>query len=280
MIPGSGGGRRTLGGYPLWADTWVRSGWRVQERPGAPARLLDAGNRIVREGTPAECVEAAVSLAPPPPRGPSVVLLHGLARGRSVMGRMEAALSAAGWNVANVGYPTLRASFDGHAETVSRVAKAMADAGDGEVSLVGHSLGGLVARAAAARAGRDGWRAGRIVLVGSPARGAALAAVLDELGPLRFLAGDCGLACTPERASAVPVPPCRGIAVVAGGNGGRGYNPALRGDNDGVVSVSETRLPVGETSFLLVPALHTPLARHPATLAAAARFLETGRLAA
>ena len=52
------------------------------------------------------------------------------------------------------------------------------------------------------------------------------------------------------------------------------------GDNDGVVTVAETRLAGCETGFLLVPALHTPLASRPAMAVAALRFLETGRLAA
>jgi pimeloyl-ACP methyl ester carboxylesterase len=181
--------------------------------------------------------------------------------------------------VANVGYPSLRCPVEDHAAAASRVARAMVEDGAASVSMVGHSLGGLVARSAMARAGIDGWTPGRLVLLGSPARGAAIADVLKSLTAYQFITGSCGQAVTAAGAAGVPVPACEGILVVAGGNGGRGFNPLLRGDNDGVVSVHETLLPDGvDFDFVMVPSLHPSLAAHPMSVAAAQGFLESGRV--
>jgi pimeloyl-ACP methyl ester carboxylesterase len=192
------------------------------------------------------------------------------------MWAIERALTQAGWTVANVGYPSLTRPLSHHARAVRHVARGLHRDGAGSVALVGHSLGGLVARAAAAHAADDGWPLGRMVLIGSPARGSAIADWLTQFAPLRLIQG--GLAVTRAEAAKVPVPPTE-IAIVAGGNGGRGYNPFLTGDNDGVVTVAETRLPGAEADFLLLPFGHTTLPMRRATVAATQRFLETGRLA-
>jgi len=206
----------------------------------------------------------------------AAILLHGLGWGRPVMWALDRALTQAGWVVANVGYPSLRRPLGHHATSVSRIARALHRDGAGTVALVGHSLGGLVARAAAAHAGQDGWPLGRMVLIGSPARGSAIADRLKRFAPFRLIQG--GVAVTPAEAAKVPVPATE-IAIIAGGNGGRGYNPFLRGDNDGVVTVAETRLPGAETDFLLLPFGHTTLPLRRATVAVTLKFLETGRLA-
>jgi hypothetical protein len=72
--------------------------------------------------------------------------------------------------------------------------------------------------------------------------------------------------------------PATEIAVIAGGNGGAGYNPFLDGDNDGVVTVSETRLPGMETDFLMLRSMHARLPLQRDAMAATVRFLDTGRL--
>ena len=60
---------------------------------------------------------------------------------------------------------------------------------------------------------------------------------------------------------------------------GAGFNPLLRGDNDGVVSVHETTLPdETERGRVLIPALHNFLSGHPVCVAAAVGYLESGRI--
>jgi pimeloyl-ACP methyl ester carboxylesterase len=270
----------TLGGTQIWSDLWVRSGWRVQRstRSGS-VRLLDPARRVAITGSLQDCLDAAQAIAPTEAGNRAVILLHGLGRGRAIMRRMERALLTAGWAVANVGYPSLRRPLDHHADAVRGIARAMHADGAQQIALVGHSLGGLVARTAAAGAAQDGWPLGRIVLLGSPAQGSVVAHAFKDFAPFRIIAGDCGQAVTPHRAVKVPVPATE-IAVIAGGNGKSGYNPFLDGDNDGLVTVAETRLPGMEADFLILRSLHARLPLQHDAVAATVRFLDTGRLGA
>lgn len=268
----------TLGGGQIWSDLWVRSGWRVQQSTWSGAvRLLDPARRVATTGSLQDCLDTAQAMAPVAEGDRAIILLHGLGRGRGIMRRMERALLADGWVVANVGYPSLRRPLDHHVDAVRGIARAMHADGAREIALVGHSMGGLVARAAAAGAVADGWPLGRIVLLGSPAQGSIVAQALKDFAPFRMIAGDCGQAVTPPRAVKVPVPTTE-IAVIAGGNGSAGFNPFLDGDNDGLVTVAETRLPGMETDFLLLRSLHARLPLQREAVAAMVRFLDTGRL--
>jgi len=268
----------TFGGGQIWSDLWVRSGWRVQQSTWSGAvRLLDPARRVAAAGSLDACLDTAQAMAPAAEGDRAVILLHGLGRGRGIMRRMEQALLAAGWVVANVGYPSLRRPLEYHADAVRGIARAMHADGAREIALVGHSLGGLVARAAAAGAAADGWPLGRIVLLGSPAQGSIVAQALKDFAPFRVIAGDCGQAVTPLQAIKVPVPTTE-IAVIAGGNGSAGYNPFLSGDDDGIVTVAETRLPGMETDFLMLRSMHARLPLQREAVAATVRFLDTGRL--
>ena len=271
---------RTLGGYQAWSDVWIRSGWRVQRHATTGThRLLDPANRCHMTGAPDACLDAARRSAPSAGYDRAVILLHGMGRWRRLMAPLEAALRRTGWATANVGYASLRSSFEDHVAAISLIARALHEDGARQVALVGHSLGGLIARAAMAHAAQEGWTPGRLVLLGSPARGAALADRLLRYRVYRALSGDCGLAVAPARAARVPMPDAE-IGVIAGGTGGHGYNPLLQGDNDLVVTVAETRLWGAEADFLRLPVTHAFLARHKVAITAVCGFLETGRFPA
>ena len=125
-------------------------------------------------------------------------------------------------------------------------------------------------------AATQGWRPGRLVLVGSPAQGSAIAGRFQNAPGYGKITGPCGAAVTPAGAATVPVPDCKGVLVIAGGTGNWGYNPLLRGDNDGLIAVAETRLPGHEAGFLLTRARHRSLPAKPETISACVSFLETG----
>ncbi len=270
---------RLIAAFGAWTDIWIRSGWRVQLR-GVDARVIDPAGRMAFGGVAHDSLAWAVQAAPGAGAGRAAVLLHGLANTPGIMSRTEAALRDAGWAVANMGYPSLRGPVEAHGRAASLVARALAEDGAREIAFVGHSLGGLVARTAMNRADTDGWPAGRLVLIGSPARGSAMARMLRTLPGYMSLLGACGHAVTPAGAAGIPLPCGTGLAVIAGGTGRHGYNPLLSGDDDGLVTVDETRLPGHENGFLLVRSLHTPLASRPETVAATLAFLSHGRMAA
>jgi pimeloyl-ACP methyl ester carboxylesterase len=197
-----------------------------------------------------------------------------------MMRRLEAAFGEAGYAVANLGYPSLRAPLEEHAALVRSVAAGLAADGARSIHAVGHSLGGLVARVAMSGPPPEEARWGRLVTMGTPHRGAALADALSDLALYRAVSGGCGQSVTTRLAAGIPVPPGIEIGAIAGGTGGgRGMNPLLGGDNDMIVRVDEARPPAGEADFLLLPLVsHSFMPSRGDAVAAALSFIATGRL--
>lgn len=257
-----------------WSDIWVRNGWRVQTHcTTGRSRALDAHGNIVACGLPEDCVAIAAKCAPGLYARRAVVLLHGIWDSPRLMVPLAEALQAKGWAVANVAYPSTKLPVAAHGQSVSRVARALAESGAREVSFVGFSLGGLVARSAMANAERDHWNPGRLVLIGSPARGSVIAKRFQNFPGYRTIVGGCSQDVTPVGAARVPNPHCRGLMVIAGGTGSRGYNPLIPGDNDRLIAVAETRIRDHETDFLLVNSIHRSLPSRPETISACGKFL-------
>lgn len=270
----------TLGGTQLWADVFWHAGWRIQEHAWTGhGRLLDPRDRRVAWGDLAACRAAfererlARGLGPAGER--LVVLVHGLGRTRHAFARLASELEAAGYAVADVGYPSTRASIARHAERLAGLLGELD--GPREVSFVTHSLGGIVTRTALAR--DDPWRArialGRVVMLAPPSRGSSVARALRGNPLFRFFAGPSGV----ELGGALedlPPPPCE-FGIVAGSRGAEGgWNPLLAGPDDGVVTVDETRL-AGAADLLRVDATHTFLMKKEGVIAGVLAFLRTGR---
>ncbi|MBY0430037.1 MAG: hypothetical protein K2Q10_02480, partial [Rhodospirillales bacterium] len=91
-----------------------------------------------------------------------------------------------------------------------------------------------------------------------------------------WLLGEAALGTTSRRAAAIPVP-AMPFGIIAGARGdSRGYNPLLKGDDDGIIRLSETLLP-GAADTIVVPCRHYVLADCPQTVAAVLSFLKHGR---
>ena len=110
--------------------------------------------------------------------GPPVLLVHGLYHNRSAWLLMAPRLRRLGFsNLHPAQYPSFGRDFWAILEGLVQQALALLQAGPGrKIGLVGHSLGGLLVRAAAA----DPRLAGRVfavVTLGAPHRGSRLAAL-------------------------------------------------------------------------------------------------------
>ncbi len=273
--------RGLANGFGPWCDIWSRSGGRVQRHADdGRARVVPPAGAPPIAGDEDQCIAMAARLAPPSRRKRAAVLLHGILNHPGIMAPLAEALSDAGWAVANIAYPSTRLPITEHARAASAAARALAEDGACEVDFIGHSMGGLVARAALARACCDGWQPGGLVLVGSPAHGSAMASLLRHLPGYGSLLGEGGYSVTRQGAAEIPLPQCTRVAIIAGGNGARGFNPLLNGDNDATVTVAETQMPEIDAAFLLVRATHNALAADRATAAATLSFLQTGRVGA
>ena len=205
-----------------------------------------------------------------------VVLLHGLARTRRSMWRVERALERAGFITYNIGYPSLRYRLpDLAAKVEERIARARAArnggaparetagrAGDSSgppLHFVGHSLGGILIRYLLVH---RGLRAGRVVLLTPPNQGARSADFFQPylswlMRPLADLSVASGIAAGLAPAQGVE------IGIIAGGT-------------DRTVKLHETRLD-GAADSTIVPCGHSWILCHRATQELTVRFLRTGR---
>lgn len=264
-----------ISGRQPWGDVWLRGGWRLQRRGNSDTyRVIDPADTIQLQGSESTCRNFIRRMAPETVGDRALILLHGIGRDRRMMARMESAAAARGWTVANLSYPSLTQPFDAHVAQVHGVIDGLNEAGITDIRFACHSLGGLIARAVMAE--RD--LACRAVLLGSPNQGAVMAEALGRYRAFHSVFGPCGRALEPANKQAIPIPQRAEMAVIAGGNGRRGYNPLLTGDNDSIVTVAETRLPGYEADFTLLPSLHISLPLRSDVIAATLSFLETGRL--
>ena len=170
---------------------------------------------------------------------------------------IERLLSAHGYRVLNLGYPSRSASIP---ELARRVASEIVRWAPTEsLDFVTHSLGGILIRQAVAAGDLPAERARRVVMLGPPNSGSELADQLPRwpvFGPVyRKLTGPAGAQLGTDSSSVPaglpPVPFETGVIA-----GTRSYNPifsaVLDGRSDGKVRVERTRV-AGMQTLLKCP---------------------------
>lgn len=204
-----------------------------------------------------------------------VILVHGYFRTGRDMHPLRDLLRGLGLSTRVVTVPSFFGTLDDCARTLARAVAAEAP-GASRLNFVGHSFGGLVIRAFLAR--HDVPNLGRVVLIGTPNRGAGLADLGAQLfpflprivKPLRSLVS-----------FAPPIPPSRNvpppeIGIIASDNPRLLSGLLIRGASDGRVELASTPLP-GMADYTVVHSVHTKMHKRPETAALVDRFLRTGR---
>jgi len=203
------------------------------------------------------------------------MLVHGLGGARMDFSTLRRDLKSAGIAAETIAYPSVMGDIASHARRLNAILNELG--GRQPIVFVAHSMGGLVVRTALAEPAP--WRkehaVSGLLMVGPPNRGAGLARVGAEFSALL---GPATLDLMPENAMQIPAPAVR-YCVIAGGTGdGEGYNPAIPGDDDGVVGLDETHIRPDEDRIVL-RANHRGLLAHRETHAAVRRFVAGGRCA-
>ncbi|MBN1534891.1 MAG: alpha/beta hydrolase [Spirochaetes bacterium] len=204
-----------------------------------------------------------------------VVLLHGISRSPRSMRRIETALAAQGYSVINFGYPSTRESIEEIAANLHMTIGGIPP-GKSRIHFVTHSLGSIVVRYYLHRYRTP--RLGRIVMIAPPNRGSQLARHLSRWKAYRQVFGRAGEEVTgaPGTIPQVIPPPKAEFGIIAGGLGfPLGLNPFLPGDNDGTVSVEETKLP-GMKDFILLRGQHSLLLLQGDVIRNIVQFLKEG----
>jgi hypothetical protein len=279
---------QTAGGKQFWADMWFFHDWRIQcHALTGHYRLLDGSNRRHASGTYEQCRDRMDEIRTrdklPPMAGKAIIVLHGLFRTRSSMTTLGGALSKSGdYKTFCVGYPTTRGSVESHARSLDNVVRSLE--GISELNFIAHSLGNLVVRhwindfTAAGRTLPNGQTFGRMVMLAPPNRQPKIATMFIRGSVANFVAGPAAEALASKWETLEPklATPHFEFGVLAGGKGdGKGYNPLLPGDDDGVITVESTRLP-GARDFRLLPVLHSFFMNDKRVHEYANRFFENG----
>ena len=193
------------------------------------------------------------------------------------MNRMEKALTAAGYTVYSLRYPSTQ-------KTVQRIAdedlapllvrcQATAPA---KIHFVAHSLGNIVLRQYLATHPME--NAGRIVMLGPPNQGSEVVDKIGRLTLFKWINGPAGQqlgTASNSLPNRLPVPPAE-VGVIAGT---RSINWILSamipGPDDGKVSVERTKL-AGMKDFATVHAAHPFLMQNPKVINMTLSFLRDG----
>jgi pimeloyl-ACP methyl ester carboxylesterase len=185
-----------------------------------------------------------------------VLLVHGMGRTPLSLFRLARHLRRAGHRPRVVGYVAAVERFPTIRDRVRRRLELAARSGR-PYAAVGHSLGGLLVRAALAD-----WPGAmplprHVIMLGTPSRPPRLARRLQRLWPYRLFNGECGqLLARAEFFTGLP-PVVVPWTIVAGTGGWRGnWGPFGDDANDGVVAVDETEMN-GPAQLAQLPVRHT-----------------------
>jgi hypothetical protein len=189
------------------------------------------------------------------------LFVHGMGRSPLSGWPIQNRLRRAGLVTSSFGYGVSWAGF----ETIQRrlAQRILGVAAAGEYVLIGHSLGGVLIRAAVNGLPAATRPPRHVFLLGSPVAPARLAHRLAGHALYRVLTRDCGqLLGSRERMAAIGALAVPTTSVV-GTSGPRGALSAFRGEpNDGVVSLAEVSAD-WITDQVQLPVLHTLLPMSP-----------------
>ena len=184
-----------------------------------------------------------------------VVLLHGLGRSNTSMWLLASRLEDAGYYVKRVEYSSLHQDPDEILTDISSQINQSCQHHNQSVHFVGHSLGGLMVRAYLQNNKVD--NLGRVVLLGTPNKGAAVAdhlsdsCLIDILGPtVKTLGRD---AYSFPRSLEAPYYP---VGIIAGEIENKLNDPVIPGKDDGLVSVEATKIDA-MTDFIILETGHS-----------------------
>lgn len=264
---------QNLGGRYVWTDVALQGDHHIQKNvKSGKYRLLNGARKTIEKGNYQSCKNKLDDLNLKFDHDHLVLLIHGLGRHAGIMDKPKAALKKSGYCAHSLNYASVFQSVDQHADHFENLLNNLT--GINKISFVTHSLGGLVVRKILSRSYHwNGADAHKIVMMGTPNKGAQIAEFLNRLKAYEIIMGPSGQDVRPEQKLKMLAEPKIPTLIIAGGRGNdMGFNPLLDGDNDGIVSVAETRLD-SPHEFKLVHVIHTVIMDNKDAIKEMIRFL-------
>ena len=183
------------------------------------------------------------------------LLVHGMGRSPASMALLATRLGRAGVRPQLFGYLPAAQSFESIAERLANRLRVLA--AEGEYLVIGHSLGGLLLRAALERLDPEVLRPRHLFMLATPNQSPRLARRFQHHPIYRWWTGDAGqLLANPERVDAIALPAVP-YTLVAGVSGRKGKgSPFAEEPNDWIVSLGEVRL-AEDDQIVTLPVGHT-----------------------
>ena len=218
-----------------------------------------------------------IALASPLVAGDVVILLHGLARTSSSMEKMADALTAEGYEVHNLDYPSRHQSIDTLATIVRAQVESLTESDD-TINFATHSMGGIIVRTIQKEAPLE--NIGRVVMLSPPNQGSELVDTLGDYSAFGWINGPAGdqLGTDTNGFIAQLGPVDFPLCVITGDRSINGINSVIiPGDDDGKVSVESAKVE-GMNAYKVIHATHPYIMKNKQAIELTIQFLKTGEL--
>ncbi len=207
----------------------------------------------------------------------TVVLLHGLARSKQSMKKLEKYFSKQGYVVINVNYPSRKFTIEQLVDKIDGQITPQISKVTSKVHFITHSMGGIIVRLYLKK--KPLKQLGRVVMLSPPNKGSEIVDRMKDNFFFKMLNGPAGQQLGTNSKS---IPNTLGPVNFELGiiTGNKSFNPFfskwLKGKDDGKVSVESAKL-IGMTDFLVVPHSHTFIMNSKKVHAQTAYFLKNGK---
>jgi pimeloyl-ACP methyl ester carboxylesterase len=207
-----------------------------------------------------------------------VILLHGLARTKYSMNKMERRLTAAEYQVINFDYPSRKHTIEELADKIIPEAIELCRShNSGKVHFVTHSLGGIILRYYLQQHKIPDL--GKVVMLSPPNKGSEVVDKLKNNFLFKALNGPAGGQLGTEETS-IPIILGKAdfeLGVITGDRSINFINSSLiPGDDDGKVSVERAKVE-GMRDFLLIHTSHPFIMKNNEAIEQTINFLKKGK---
>lgn len=206
-----------------------------------------------------------------------VILLHGLARTSSSMEKMSDALTAEGFTVHNLNYPSRHQPIEKLAIHVRKQIEAVTNSDD-TIHFVTHSMGGIILRCIQKEDPLK--NIGRSVMLSPPNQGSELVDTLGSYSVFNWINGPAGgqLGTGSNEFIATLGPATFDLCVITGDYSINWINSMMiPGDDDGKVSIESAKLE-GMDAYKVIHATHPYIMKNDEAIDLTIQFLKTGEL--